>query len=261
MTAALRIGIPGAAGRMGRMLVREASGGVAGCALAAVSGRPGGAVPEVPAGVKVCDSIEGLAASCDVVVDFTRGGLASLHAEACAAAGVPLVLGTTGLSAAEENAVRQAALRVPVFYAANMSVGVALLAHLVERAAERLKAADFDIEIFEAHHRHKVDAPSGTALMLGRAAAAGRGIAQELPSDGTRAGARAEGSIGYSVFRGGDVVGEHVVTFAGSGERVELAHRATDRAIFARGALRAALWLKPQAPGIYGMNDLLELSA
>lgn len=246
--AKVRIGILGAAGRMGTMLVREVSSGAFPCTLGAAADKG--------------DDIAAAVDASDVLIDFTRPEATVAHARLAASMKKALVVGTTGLSAADEAVLAEAAKSSPVFYAANMSLGVNLLAALVEQAAARLKDSEFDIEIFEAHHKHKVDAPSGTALLLGRAAAAGRGVKLEDAKVAARdgiTGARAEGTIGFSVFRGGDVIGDHTVTFAGEGERVELSHRASDRAVFARGAIRAAMWLKDKPAGLYGMKDLLQL--
>lgn len=195
----------------------------------------------------------------DVMIDFSSPAATAANLAACARSRVAALVGTTGLGADAEAAAQAAAAHVPVLIAANTSVGVTLLAELV-RAAARVLPRDFDIEILDAHHRGKVDAPSGTALALGRAAADGRGIdhdAARLSVD--RNGPRAEGGIGYSVVRAGDIVGEHEVVFAAAGEQLVLGHRATDRSIFARGALQAAAWLAVQPPGRYSMVDFLGL--
>ena len=202
-------------------------------------------------------------AAVDVAVDFT--GAAASAALACAAAGAggpALVIGSTGLSAAEEGAVAEAAAAVAIVRSGNFSVGVNLLLGLVAQAAARLPARDYDIEVAEAHHRRKVDAPSGTALMLGEAAAGGRGVdlagAQIRGRDGLT-GPRPEGAIGFSVLRGGGIVGEHSVVFAAEDEIVTLSHSARDRGLFARGALIAAAWAAGRPPGLYGMADVLGL--
>ena len=189
------------------------------------------------------------------MIDFTLPEAVEEHAALAAAHGTALVLGTTGLSEAQEAALKNAALQAPIVYAANMSLGVNMLLELVRQAAEKLDPS-WDIEIFESHHKHKIDSPSGTALALGNAAKEGRG-GGEFVHD--RSGARQSGDIGYAVSRGGDVVGEHMVTFYAEGERLELGHRATNRALFARGALTAARWVEGKAPGLYGMRDVLEL--
>jgi 4-hydroxy-tetrahydrodipicolinate reductase len=183
------------------------------------------------------------------------------HARIAAEKGVAYIAGTTGMAECDEDVLREAAERIPVVYAANYSVGVTLLADLVRRTAARL-GPEFDIEIVEMHHRHKVDAPSGTALALGRAAAKGRGVMLDEVAvrgrDGV-SGAREKGTIGFAALRGGDVPGDHTVIFAGDGERLELSHRASGRDIFARGALRAALWAIGKEPGLYNMRDVLGL--
>jgi 4-hydroxy-tetrahydrodipicolinate reductase len=196
-----------------------------------------------------------------VLVDFSSPAALDAHLAAACDAGVPIVIGTTGLSADHHALIDAAAAIVPVLQAANTSLGVNLLTHIVRETAARL-GADWDIEILEMHHRHKVDAPSGTALLLGQAAAAGRGGTLEELSRYDRLGvaaARERGTIGYASLRGGSVAGDHVVIFAGDGERIELGHRAEDRTIFARGAVRAALWLAGKPAGRYAMTDLLDL--
>jgi 4-hydroxy-tetrahydrodipicolinate reductase len=243
----MKIGILGAKGRMGQMIAAE------------IRAMPSSATPG--AEVDVGGDREAAFMSCDVLIDFTAPAATAEHAALARKYKKPLVIGTTGLGAAEQAALKSAAAETAIFYSANMSVGASLLLSLVEQAAGRL-APEFDIEIFEAHHKNKVDAPSGTALALGHAAAKGRGVRFEdvmVPARHGHTGARVQGSIGMSVFRGGDVVGEHTVTFAGLGERVELAHKATDRAIFARGAVKAALWLKGKPAGLYSMRDMLEI--
>jgi len=194
----------------------------------------------------------------DVLIDFSRpAGLADALALA-ARHGLPVVTGTTGLDDESERALRRAAEAIPVCRAANFAIGVHVLAQLVRDTAERL-GPDFDIELVEAHHRDKIDAPSGTALSLVRAAADGRGLepATALRTDGHAGAARDPARIGVQALRGGDVVGEHEVHFLGDGERLVLAHRATDRSLFARGALRAARWLIGRPPGLYGLDDVL----
>lgn len=196
-----------------------------------------------------------------LVIDFSSAAAALEHLGACAAAGVPLLIGTTGIGREIDAAAARAAARIPLLIASNTSVGVTLLTELVRHAAAALPDG-FDIEIVEAHHRHKVDAPSGTALSLAEAAAAGR--SQELEGHAIYArkgavGPRAAGQIGFAVVRGGDVVGEHEVLFLGAGERLSLKHSATDRSIFARGALRAGRWLAAKPPGRYGMSDVLSI--
>ena len=255
---ALRIGITGIAGRMGRLLAEEAArvGVLAGATL-----RPGSAA-RPPEGAPILPDIAALAASSDVVIDFTHAAAVRPHAEALAAAKTPWVLGTTGLLAADEAAVALAARVIAVCAAPNFSPGVTLALALAERMAAALPADAYDAEIVEMHHRHKVDAPSGTALGLGRAVAAGRGVdLAEVMESGRhgQTGARKSGAIGFAALRGGQVVGEHTLIFAGANEHIALSHRAFDRRIFAQGAMRAALWLAARPPGLYSMRDVLGL--
>jgi 4-hydroxy-tetrahydrodipicolinate reductase len=243
----VRIGIAGVSGRMGRLLVEEVA--VAGCALSG--------------GARRGDTLDAPAAARDVVVDFTRASAVQGHAAALAAAGTAWVLGTSGLSAADEAAVDAAATRIPIVYAANFSAGVTLVLALAERMAATLPAAQYDAEILEMHHRQKVDAPSGTALALGRAVAAGRGVdlaaVMQSGRDG-HTGPRETGAIGFAALRGGQVVGEHSLLFAGADEQIILTHKAFDRRTFASGAVRAALWVAGRPPGLYGMKDVLGLA-
>ncbi len=256
---------------MGQMLARIVAE-TEGCVLAGaseVSGSPHiGADPGVLAGsgetgVAISDGAAGVFGAVDAVIDFTAPDATASHAALAAEAGCAFVAGTTGLEDSHRAALDAAAKSVPVVWASNMSSGVNLLFAITEQVARALDP-DFDIEIVEMHHKHKVDAPSGTALSLGEAAARGRGVdfdsAKILSREGIT-GARERGAIGFATLRGGDVVGEHTVVFAGAGERIELTHRATDRAIFARGAVRAAMWTAGQAPGIYAMPDVLGLGA
>jgi len=251
----MRIGIAGITGRMGLLLAEEVA-----AAGATLAGGIGHGPPS--AGVALLPDIAALAAISDVVIDFTHASAAAGHAAALAASGTAWVLGTSGLSAADEAAVADAAARIPVVYAANFSPGVCLVLALAERMAAALPAADYDAEILEMHHRQKVDAPSGTAIALGRAVAAGRGVG--LEAVGVRArdghvGARPPGAIGFASLRGGQVVGEHTLLFAGATEHIALTHRAFDRRAFATGAVRAALWVADRAPGLHGMNAVLGL--
>ena len=262
----IRIGIPGAAGRMGRMLIREIAA-APGLELAAATdlagseaiGQDSGLLAGTGSnGVTIAGEAAALAAA-DVIIDFTSPAASVAHAAIAAKAGRALVVGTTGLAAADEAALAKAAETIPLVYCANTSVGVSLLARLVEQVAAQL-VDGWDIEILEAHHHHKVDAPSGTALALGEAAARGRKVALDEVSDMVRkgqTGARRPGDIGFAVLRGGDVTGEHSVIFFGDSERVEISHKATDRAIFARGALRAARFAASASPGFFDMNDVL----
>ena len=224
-------------------------------------GRDAGAALGRPSGVVVTSDLDAALARADVLIDFTRPEGTLAHAAACERAGVALVAGTTGLAAAHKAAIAGHARAIPIVLSANMSVGVNVLADLVTRAARALGEA-YDIEIVEMHHRHKVDAPSGTALLLGEAAAAGRHVSLPDVADRGRdgiTGARRHGDIGFASLRGGSVAGDHMVVFAGEGERIELGHRAETREIFARGAVKAALWLAGRAPGRYRMGDVLGL--
>jgi 4-hydroxy-tetrahydrodipicolinate reductase len=265
----MRVVIAGAGGRMGRTLI-SALAATKGLALAGAVDAPGSAVigrdaGELaglgPNGIKVASDVAPLLKAADGLIEFTIPGATLAFAELTAAAGLVHVIGTTGHSAAEEAAIAKAASRATIVKSGNMSLGVNLLAALVKRVAATLND-DYDIEIFEMHHNKKIDAPSGTALLLGRAAAEGRGI--DLTKHSARGrdgltGARQPGDIGFASLRGGTVVGEHSVIFAGPAERVELTHRAEDRLIFARGALHAALWARGKKPGLYSMADVLGL--
>lgn len=269
--ADVRIGIAGAAGRMGTALIRETCA-TAGCRLVAACERPGspavgrdvGDLAGLGAlGVTVTNAAEGLFRAAEVVIDFTAPEATAAHAELAARHGVALVVGTTGLTAVHEAALADAARKVAIVRAANFSIGVNLLLALTERVAATL-GPDYDIEIVEMHHRHKKDAPSGTALALGAAAADGRKVplakAAVRGRDGIT-GERPLGAIGFASLRGGDVVGDHTVMFATDGERVELTHKASHRRIFAKGAVRAALWVKGRPPGLYSMRDVIALTA
>jgi 4-hydroxy-tetrahydrodipicolinate reductase len=263
----LKIAVMGAGGRMGRELVRAVVA-TSGCTVLGGTERPDsrvlgqdvGVVAGVgPLGVPVTSDALELIARADAVLDFTRPDATVEHAGMVANARIVHVIGTTGLEEKHEKAIRAAARHAAIVKSGNMSLGVNLLVALAEKVAKALDA-DYDAEILEMHHRHKVDAPSGTALMLGNAVAAGRGVA--LKDTAVRArdgvtGERKRGDIGFAVLRGGSVVGDHTVIFAGEGERVELTHRAGDRSIFARGAVKAALWGRGKPPGLYTMADVL----
>ena len=256
MNGMIRIGITGCDGRMGDAVVQELrAGGWPGFVLAGGSVRAGGALPEK--NYPVFTDAERLFTSSDIIIDFTAPEATVRHALLAAKHKKPCVIGTTGLSDAQEKKIREAAKGAPIVYAANMSVGINILLSLTEQVAARL-GPEWDIEIAETHHRHKADAPSGTALALGHVASSSRG-GGDFAVD--REGARVRGSIGFAVRRGGDVAGEHSVCFFGEGERIELSHKAGSRAIFARGALNAARWLssKISAPGLYSMRDVLGL--
>lgn len=257
---ATRIGIAGVAGRMGHLLVEETR--AAGATLVGGVDRAE-AAKNVTAGVEVFPDIATLATACDVVMEFTHASTAQPHAAALAAAGTAWVLGTSGLSAADEAAVAAAARRIPVVYAANFSPGVNLVLALAERMGAVLPAETYDAEIMEMHHRQKVDAPSGTAVGMGRAVAKGRGVKLEDVMQSGRdgnTGPRATGAIGFSAVRGGQVVGEHTLLFAAATEHIALTHRAFDRRAFASGAVRAALWVAGRAPGLYSMMDVLGMA-
>lgn len=239
------IGIIGSQGRMGQ----------------AIAALVEGAGHRLAGGADQGEDAAGLADRSDVLVDFSSPVALEANLHAAIGAGVPIVVGTTGLGERHHAAIDRAAHAVAVLQTGNTSLGVTLLAHLVREAAGRL-GADWDIEILEMHHRMKVDAPSGTAILLGEAAAAGRGIALAESSERGRDGSgepRGVGAIGFASLRGGTVAGEHSVIFAGAQERIALSHHAEDRAIFARGALRAAEWLVGRPPGRYTMAQVLEL--
>ena len=227
--------------------------------LFGASGRMGKAIADA---ISLREDVSLASGVGDVFIDFSAPDGIEGHLQTALAAERPIVIGTTGLGADHHRMIDDVAETVPVLQAANMSRGVNLLAHLVREAAARL-GEDWDIEIAEMHHRHKVDAPSGTALLLGQAAADGRGVSLEAVSDRGRdgmTGTRTPGHIGFASLRGGSVAGDHQVIFAGEGERIELGHRAEGRAIFARGAIEAALWLTGRPPGRYSMADMLELA-
>ena len=267
---ALKVGIIGCAGRMGQMLVRTVAasdrclvvGGNEQPRSAAI-GRDLGLVAGIDAlGVSVTDDPADLFTQADAVLEFTSPAATVQHAELAAKKKKIHVIGTTGFEPPQMAALHRAAKQTAIMLAPNMSVGLNLLLRMVEQMAHALDA-DWDIEILEMHHRNKVDAPSGTALALGRAAAAGRGADLDHVAKRVRdgiTGARRRGDIGFAVLRGGDVVSDHRVIFASEGERVELTHIATSREIYARGALRAALWAQGRPPGLYSMTDVLGLT-
>jgi 4-hydroxy-tetrahydrodipicolinate reductase len=261
MAVTVRIGIAGITGRMGRLLAEEVA--AAGATLAGgvrrpgADAMPGGGHPPV---VPHAQDIAALAAASDVVIDFTHAQAVLPHARVLAEAGRGWVLGTSGLTGEDEAAVAKAARKIPVVYAANFSPGVNLMLALAERMAAALPAGQYDAEILEMHHRQKVDAPSGTAIGLGRAVAKGRGVALESVMQSGRhgdVGARKVGEIGFASLRGGQVVGEHTLLFAGPSEHIALTHRAFDRRVYATGAVGAALWLAGRAAGLYSMRDVL----
>ncbi|MGI9317448.1 MAG: 4-hydroxy-tetrahydrodipicolinate reductase [bacterium] len=261
------LAIAGASGRMGQAITRlsgESPDTRISVALehlgSAAIGQDAGLIAGIDEiGVPVTESVE--QRLFDVMVDFTTPDATLEHAKICGQLGKPLMVGTTGLSPEQKLRLKDLSTKVPVILAANTSVGVNLCVALLETAS-RVIGAVTDIEVIEAHHRHKVDAPSGTALLLGQTVA--RVLGKSLPDDAVycregHTGARPEGSIGFSTIRGGDIAGEHTVMFIGESERLEITHRATDRKIFARGALRAAEWLTTQSAGFYDMQDVLGL--
>jgi 4-hydroxy-tetrahydrodipicolinate reductase len=270
----MKIAVAGAAGRMGQMLVREIArtedctlaGALEGAGSNAI-GREAGEIAGVGTshrslkGVKIVADLGAALANADAVIDFTVPAATVAHAKAAAERGVAMVIGTTGLDPQQTAAVHEAAKRIPILWAANMSIGINVLLALVEKTASMLDPA-YDIEVLEMHHRHKIDAPSGTALALGRAAAAGREVKLEdvwRKSRDGHTGARPSGEIGFATLRGGEEVGVHTVMFAAAGERLELSHRAFSRETYASGAVRGALWLQGKTPGLYGMKDVLGL--
>ncbi len=266
----MRLVVVGAAGRMGRALVRAVTEADGARVTAAIErpdspfiGQDIGELAGVGAlDVPVTDDPLPAFAATDGVLDFTAPAVSLSFAELAAQARIVHVIGTTGWAAGEDEPLFAAARHARIVKSGNMSLGVNLLAALVKKAAQALDA-DFDIEVLEMHHKHKVDAPSGTALLLGEAAAKGRGI--DLADHSVRSrdgitGARTPGDIGFATLRGGSVIGEHSVIFAGEGERIELQHRAEDRQLFARGAVKAALWAFDKKPGFYSMADVLGLA-
>ncbi len=265
----MKIGIVGCAGRMGCMLSTTVLE-TAGADLIGGTEQPGNPtigedlgtmVGAEPLGVVVGVDPKALFTAADAVIDFTIPAATVAHAHLAKESGTALVVGTTGLNDADMAVLAEAGNSAAIVHAGNMSLGVNLLAGLVELVARTI-GSDYDIEIVEMHHKHKIDAPSGTALMLGKAAAVGRGISHDSSAVMSRegeTGARPEDAIGYASLRGGDVIGEHAVIFAGPGERIELAHKATDRALFAKGAVKATLWTDGRAPGLYTMRNVLGL--
>ena len=266
--SALRLAIAGAGGRMGRVLL-DAGGADPETSIAAaleaagspLIGADAGTLAAGARGVTIGDDVAGALAASEVLIDFTRPAGTLAHAAACRAARKGIVIGTTGFEPGELAALRDAAGEIPIVLAPNFSIGVNVALKLVDLAARALGPA-YDIEVFEMHHKLKVDAPSGTALKLGEVAAAARETS--LVRDGVFArhgvtGERKAGTIGFSVARGGDVIGDHTVFFAGTGERIEITHRSQSRATYAQGAIRAAKWLRGRAPGLYGMEDVLGL--
>ena len=265
----MKLAVIGAAGRMGLTLVRTVKD-VAGCTVAGAIEIPGSIALGQDVGllagvgkltVPITDDFAAIADKVDGVLDFSVPAASVRTAGIAAETGIVHIIGTTGFSKSDEAQIATFGKRARIVKAGNMSLGVNLLIALTRKVAAALDV-DFDIEILEMHHKHKVDAPSGTALMLGRAAAEGRGIDFDKHSVRIRngnTGPRQEGSIGFAVLRGGSVIGDHSVIFAGESERIELVHKATDRGLFARGAVKAALWAHKQKPGLYSMADVLGL--
>lgn len=267
---AVKVGVVGCAGRMGQMLLKmlisapgivvvggtERRGSIAlGQDIGALAGAD-------PLGISVGDDPSLLFETSDVVVDFTNPTATLQHAQMAARTGCALVIGTTGFDNDQLNSLYRAAQKAPIVLAANMSLGINLLQQVVEEVA-RILDTEWDIEIVEMHHRAKIDAPSGTALALGEAAARGRGQNLRRISRRSRdgqVGPRVKGEIGFAALRGGDVVGDHTVIFAADGERVEIVHRAASREIFARGAVKSVLWAAGKKPGLYSMRDVLGFS-
>lgn len=241
-----RIGIAGITGRMGRLLAEAVP--ASGAVLAGGIGRDG--------------DLAALAVESDVIIDFTTAATTACHARSLAGAATPWVLGTTGLTLDDEAEVNVASARIPVFAAANFAPGVNLVLAIAERLGAALPAESHDAEILEMHHRQKIDAPSGTAIALGRAIAQGRGVDLDSVIESGRhgaTGARKPGAIGFAALRGGQIVGSHSAIFTAATEQITITHHALDRRIFADGAVRAALWLAGKPPGRYGMRDLLGL--
>lgn len=268
MSTSPRIGILGAGGRMGRILIQAVQ--QAGFQLAAAVERPTSSLVGTDAGelagigavgVKIAGSLEAVLADVDVVIDFTAPAATEQHLKLCRDAGIAMVIGTTGFSEEQKQLLNDTATQIPVVYAANYSVGVNVSIKLLELAA-KVFGDTVDIEVIEAHHRHKVDAPSGTALMMGEAVAGALG--RDLKQDAVycregHTGPRERQSIGFQTIRGGDIVGEHTVMFIGEGERVEITHKATNRMNFASGAVRAAAWVVGRDAAKYDMKDVLGL--
>lgn len=269
MNSPMKIAVTGVSGRMGQMLVNTINASDAAEVCSAVE-REGHAwngqdlgvmMGGAASGLTVTSDVESALAEAEAVIDFTAPQATIAFSQAAARAGVAHIIGTTGMTSEEIAALAPAAERVAVVRAGNMSLGVNLLVQLTKKVAAALDE-DYDIEVIEAHHNQKVDAPSGTALMLGEAAAAGRGVALDDVSDRARdgiTGARRRGDIGFTAIRGGDIIGEHDVLFAATGERITLRHVASDRSVFARGAVKAALWARDKSPGAYDMLDVLGL--
>lgn len=271
MNTTINIAVTGASGRMGQALIhainenpKTALSGALEREGADAIGQDSGLLTGLGENnIEISDNFTVAFKGADVIVDFTIPQATLVFAEYASENKIAHVIGTTGCDEVQDMAIARAAESTAIMKSGNMSMGVIMLSVLVERAAQALAASDWDIEVLEMHHKHKVDAPSGTALLLGSAAADGRGIS--LGENSTRVrdgytGAREEGSIGFATLRGGSVVGDHSVMFAGQGESITLSHRAEDRSIFARGAIKAAVWINAQKPGLYSMRDVLGLN-
>ena len=266
--SAVRVAIAGAGGRMGRALIEAATstpevalGAAFDVAGSPFAGHDAGEVCAAAKGVKIGTDAAAALASADVLIDFTRPEGTLAHAKACRAARRAMVIGTTGLAPAQLEEIRAAARDIAIVMAPNMSIGVIVMSKLVEMAS-RVLGPEYDAEVFEIHHNKKVDAPSGTALLLGKAVAKARGESLEQDAVFARhgnTGERKAGAIGFASLRAGDVVGDHTVYFAGTGERIEITHRSSSRATYAQGAMRAARFVVAQKPGLYDMDDVLGL--
>jgi 4-hydroxy-tetrahydrodipicolinate reductase len=271
MTQTVKIAVVGASGRMGRALISAVSQNPKTVLVGALEREGADAIGvdahtligETANQIEITADKDQALGNADVIIDFTAPAATLAYADYAAQKGIAHIVGTTGMSVDDDAKLAGFAEKTTIMKSGNMSMGVIMLSVLVERAAKALAAQDWDIEVLEMHHKHKVDAPSGTALLLGEAAAAGREI--DLADKSVRVrdghtGAREEGSIGFATLRGGSVVGDHSVLFAGNGESITLSHRAEDRGIFARGAVNAAIWSVSQKPGLYSMRDVLGLN-
>jgi len=266
----INIGICGASGKMGKALVREVvnsnklqlSGALEKDTNANI-GKDSGIIANIePTGVNIISNTDTFFAGCDAVIDFSFADASVENIKAAINHNCAYVLGTTGFNEAQVHQIKDFSESIPIMHAANMSVGVNIALHYTELLSKTLNE-DYDVEIHEMHHRDKIDSPSGTALALGKAVAKGRNIELSERSIKARWGIerpREKGDIGFSTQRGGDVIGDHIVTFAGNGERLEIAHKATNRGVFANGAVSAVLWLHTKAPGYYNMKDVLGLN-
>lgn len=264
----MRIAIAGADGRMGRMLIEAVLNSDDMKLAVALDhsgadsiGKDAGAFLGKDTGVIISDDLTQLA-NADCLIDFTRPAGTMAHVEACLIHNCKLIIGTTGLNAEEKTKIDAAAEKIAIVFAPNMSVGVNVTLRLVEIAAQLMEQG-FDAEIYEAHHRNKVDAPSGTALAMGEAVAKSWGVELNDVADWARhgeTGIRKDGNIGFSVVRGGDIIGDHTVLFCGEGERIEITHRSSNRTTYAQGSLRAARFLKDKNQGIYSMQDVLNIN-